>query len=196
VASPEEIRTVSGNELVVGVVVGGLFERRMTGVEDEENDAEGEQIGNLALIGLSFEDFGAHVARSSNKGRVVARSVTTFERAGKSKVDNFDVVVFVKEDIFGFEIAMRETLRVDVVQPLQHLFEVVAAHLFREGTRVRYIVEELTTRDEFLDNVCNFFDSALLLPLRLFLEGVVLDHMLVIEGGSRFDFSLEQHELL
>ena len=196
VASPEEIGAVSCNQLVVGVVVGGLFERRMTGVKDKENDAKSEQIGNLTLIGLSLEDFGAHVTGSSNEGRIVARSVTTFERAGESKVHNFDVVVLVKEDVLGFEIAMRETLGVDVVQTLQHLFEVVAAHLFREGTSVGNIVEELTARDEFLHNVCDLFVATLLLPLRLFLEGVVLDHMLVIEGGRRFDFSLEEHELL
>ena len=51
---------------------------------------------------------------------------------------------------------MGEALRVDVVESLQHLLEVVAADALAERASIGHVVEELTSQDWLLCNVCHW----------------------------------------
>jgi len=133
VSLPEEVRSVSGKKLVIVIFFVGHSEGRVTGVQDEENYSEGEEINNLSLIRLSRENLRCHVSRSTDDRFVGARSVTSFKRACKTEIDNLNIVHFVKENILRLEISMREALGVDVVNTLKHLLEEILADVFLEG---------------------------------------------------------------
>ena len=133
VRSPELLRAVRCNQLVVRILHVSHVEGRMTGIQDEEDDAKGEQIDNLALVRLLQDNLGGHVALSANDGAVGTRAIASLKRAGKAEIDNLDVVVLVKEDILRLEISVREASGVDVVDTLEHLLEEVLALLLLEG---------------------------------------------------------------
>lgn len=63
---PELLASVCGNELVVRVIKSGAFERRVSSIEDEQNDSKSEKINDLALIRLLSVDFGSHEAKRSD----------------------------------------------------------------------------------------------------------------------------------
>ena len=96
VSLPEHVRPVLLQELEIAVVLVRHREGRVARVEDEEDDCEGEQVDNLTLVRLSCQDLGSHVPRCANLRRVGSGAVTTFKRTRETKVDNFNVVVFVE----------------------------------------------------------------------------------------------------
>jgi hypothetical protein len=156
VSLPEEVRSVSGEEFVVVVLLVGHAEGRVSRVEDEKNDTEGEKIDNLALVGLAGKDLRSHVARGTDHGPVGAGAVASLKRASEAEIDDFDVIHFVEEDVLGFEVAMRESLGVDIVDTHEHLLEEVLADRLGEGAGVCDIVKELTSGDHLLSDIGNF----------------------------------------
>ena len=106
VSLPEKIAPVGSEKLVVVVLFVGHLEGRVTRVEDEEDDAEGEQVDDLTLVGLLLKDFRSHVAWGSNHGAIEATTVTALEGAGEAEIDNFDVIHFVEKDVLRLEVAM------------------------------------------------------------------------------------------
>ena len=58
---PEEVEAVLMEVFVVVVAFGGALEGWMTRVEREENDTEGEDVGDLSLVGLFLSEFWCHV---------------------------------------------------------------------------------------------------------------------------------------
>ena len=72
-------------------------------------------------------DMGRVCADSADDGAVFVGTVATFKTTCKTKVDDFDVKIFVKQNVLGLEIAMGEAFLVDIVQTLQHLLKVVFA---------------------------------------------------------------------
>ena len=195
VSLPEEVRSVGGEEFVVVVLFVGHAEGRVSGVEDEENDTEGEKIDNLALVRLAGKDLRSHVAWGTNHGPVGARSVASLKRASEAEIDDFDVIHLVEEDVFGFKIAMGEALGVDIVDTHEHLLEEVFANRLGEGARVCDVVEELTAGDHLLSDVGDFNSRAVLLVhSSAFLEFEVLDDMSVVKLGCCLNFFLEKLE--
>ena len=88
---------------------------------------------------------------------------------------------------------MREALRVDVVQPTEHLLKVVAADGGIERPGVENVVEEFSSQDWLLSNVCyRHLLSRALMPDSCFLELVVFDNTRVVKFLRRSDFLLEQ----
>ena len=49
---PEQVKPISGDQLVETVIFAGHVKGSVTRVQDEEDHSEGEQIDNLALVGL------------------------------------------------------------------------------------------------------------------------------------------------
>ena len=195
VSLPEEVRSVGGEEFVVVVLFVGHAEGRVSGVEDEENDTEGEKIDNLALVRLAGKDLRSHVAWGTDHGPVGARSVASLKRASEAEIDDFDVIHLVEEDVFGFKIAMGEALGVDIVDTHEHLLEEVLADGLGEGAGVRDVVKELTTGDHLLSDVGDFNSRAVLLVhSSAFLEFEVLDDVSVVKLGRGLNFFLEKFE--
>ena len=90
---------------------------------------------------------------------------------------------------------MREAFGVDVVDTHEHLLEVVSANCLIEGSRVRNIVKQFTTRDHLLDDVCDFNGGAVLLVHSCTLsEFKVLDDVLIIKLGGSLNFLPKKSE--
>ena len=138
---PEEVGPVSGEELVVVVVLISSGEGRVAGVQDEDNDANGEQVNNLTLVWLLGQDLGSHVAWGTDARSVRTRAITALQGACEAKVDDFNVIELVEEDVLWLQVSVREALRVDIVDSLEDLLEVVSADSSREGTGVSDVVE-------------------------------------------------------
>lgn len=126
----------------------------MTGVQDEQNDTEGEQIDAVTLVGLLSDQLGCHIGSGTEDGPEEARAVTSLHRCSKAEVSESDVVLVVKHNIFGLQIAMTDTLGMHEVHDLEHLREVVTASWHVEWLKGN-VVEELTTTDELKGHVGN-----------------------------------------
>ena len=63
---PEKIDSVVVDELVVAVFGACSLEGRMSSVHGKEDDSEGEDVSNMALVWLSGQDFRCHIAWSTN----------------------------------------------------------------------------------------------------------------------------------
>ena len=74
---------------------------------------------------------------------------------GKSKVNDFKVVILVKEDVLRFQISMRIFLVMDELQSRAHLLEVEAANFFGKWLGLD-VVEKLSSRNIFKGHVGNF----------------------------------------
>ena len=177
----------------MGVLQVGHVEGWVTGVQHEEDDTEGEQVNNLALVGLLGMNFWGHEAERSDNTAVHTIASTAFDGAGEAEIDNLDVVEFVEQDVLALEITMSEALSVDIVDGLDQLLGVVADDALLEGARVRNVVEELTTVNKLTDDVGNFDCLTRLLgPSRVFIEFEILDDVLVVECLDRLHLILEQ----
>ena len=92
---------------------------------------------------------------------------------------------------------MRKSLRVDIVDALEDLLEVVLGDSLRERSRVGHVVKELAARDHFLYDVRDLDLLAVLLDHRsVLLELKVLYHVLKIKRSRRVNLLLEQLECL
>ena len=195
VSGPELCGAVRRQQLVVRVVNCRAIERWVTCVQNEEDDSEGEEVDNLALVGLLSVNLRSHEAERADVGSVHAGVFAAFDGASKTKVDDFDVVHFVEQDILALHVTVSEPFRVDVVDCLDQLLGVVANHGLLEGARVGYVVEKLATGDQLLDNVGHWhLLSRLLGHNRVLIEFEVLDDVFVFEGLHRVDLVLEQLE--
>ena len=87
---------------------------------------------------------------------------------------------------------MRETLRMDNGDCLEHLLEIVLADVFGERSRVGDVVEELSSSDKFLSYVGNFNLCTIAFGHdgRLF-EFKVFCNMFVFKRGRSLNFPLE-----
>jgi len=195
VSLPEEVGSVSGEELVVVIFLVGHGEGWVTRVQDEENDSEGEEIDDLTLIWLSGKNFRSHVTWGTNNRSVSTRAITALKWASEAEIDNFNVIHLIKEDVLRLKISMRESFGVDVVNTLKHLLEEVLADLFAEGAGVGDVIEELTARDHLLGDVGYLYLlSTILDHSSAFLEFEVFDDMLVIKLSGGINLLLEELE--
>jgi hypothetical protein len=161
---PKQVGAVSRQQLVMGVVGVCHVEWGMTSIQNEQDNSEGEKIDNVTLVRLLQENLRCHVGLSSKDSLEVATSVTTLDRCSETKISDFNVEFVVKQDIFGFQITMRSSLRVDIVQQLKHLFEVETANGLLEGTK-GHKVEQFTSSHEFEYHICDFGLSSIRLDL-------------------------------
>ena len=147
------------------------------------------------MIWLLGEDLRCHISWCADLRSVGAGAVSTLKRAGKTEVNDLDVVELVEEDVFWLQVSVREALRVDVVDALQNLLEEVLADLFSEGSRVCDVVEEFATSDHLLRDISDLdLLSILLVHGRVFLELKVLDNVSMVELVCCLDFFFQKFE--
>ena len=106
---PEQVGSVGLQELVVAIVFTCLRKRRVAGAHDKENDAEGEQVDNLALIRQLGDNLRGHVSRRADLRAINARTIAALNSAGEPEIDNLDIEVLVEQDVLWLEVAVRET---------------------------------------------------------------------------------------
>ena len=92
---PEEVGSVGGEQLVVVVFLVGHAERRVSRIEDKENDAEGEQVDDLTLVRLLGENLRSHIAWCADLRSVGAGAVATLKRASEAEVHYLYIIEFV-----------------------------------------------------------------------------------------------------
>lgn len=70
-----------------------------------------------------------------------------FHHIRESEISQFDVVLFIQEDVFGFDVSVRHIVRVTVPYSGYDLLEIPARFGFREPASAFNGVVELATRD-------------------------------------------------
>lgn len=103
---PEEVTAIASDELIVRVIFSSSLEGLCPRVEDENNDAEGEQIYELALITRFKMKFRCHIAACTKLRRIPAATIISLDACSEAKIDNLNVVVFVNEDVLQLEISV------------------------------------------------------------------------------------------
>lgn len=95
VSRPELLRAVGGDEFVMRVLEVGHVKRRVTCVQDKQDDAESKQIDDLALVSLLGVDLGSHEAKRSYDTAVHTISGAALNGTREAEIDHFDVVHLV-----------------------------------------------------------------------------------------------------
>ena len=94
---PEIAPPVLSNELVdLVLVASGAEWRHATSLHDEKDDAQGEQIDDLAFVLLAPNQLWGHVAGRSDTCLIHTIAFGAFKRANKSVVDDLQTVLVVK----------------------------------------------------------------------------------------------------
>ena len=109
---PEEVLAVARDQLVVGIILGSFLEWLCSRVEDENNDTEGEQIYKLALIAWLEMELWSHIAACTKLRSVPSATIRAWDAGGEAEIDDFNVIVFVNEDVFELEIPVSQILHI------------------------------------------------------------------------------------
>lgn len=194
VVLPEQIGSVGHQQLVMGVGRVGLGEWRVTSIQNEQDDTEGEQINLVTLVGLVHNQLGSHVGNCSQAGVEIAGTVTTSHRCSETEVSNLDVELLIEHDVFWLKISVSMALVVSVMHGLEHLLEVSTADSLleaREGNKV----EQFATIHEFKSHVGHtLFAATRLVPSCVGLEVNQLYNVLVLELFVSVDLVLKSLE--
>lgn len=183
VSSPELLRSVRGNQLVVRILHIGHVKRWVACIQDEEDNSEGEQVNNLTLVRLLGVDLRGHEAKGADDGAIHSRSISTLDWASETEVDDLHIVEGIKQDIFALKVAMCEAFRMNVVDGLDELLGVVAHNSLTEGARVGNIIEKLAARHKLTYDVGDLDKvSILLFPCSVLVEFKVLDDVAMLEA--------------
>ena len=113
---------------VIAIILYRVLERSTASIEDKESNTKGKNIHILTLVVLIQKHLRSHEAGGAENGRVYAErddvtvfvsTIATFKTTRKPKVGDFDVIIPVKQDVMGIDVAMGEAFLVNVVQTLQ-----------------------------------------------------------------------------
>ena len=83
-----------------------LEEGHHTSYHHEKNHTQREDVGRIALVGLSLEDLRGHVALSSAVRIENSNHAALLKCLGKSEVANLQIELTVNEDVFQFKVSM------------------------------------------------------------------------------------------
>ena len=106
--SPEGILFVGSDHLIQSVVAICLTEWHGPRAYGENNDAQGEQVRRDGLVAHVEQDLRCHVGEWSYSLMAGAAAILILNRAGKTKVDDFQVEIRVEDQILQFEIPMAD----------------------------------------------------------------------------------------
>lgn len=139
---PEQVSPVGGQQFVERVAGRSLGEGRVLRVQNEENHSEGEDVHNMALVGLAIQNFGSHVRSCTDQRAAVTIFLAALNLDCKTEVNDLGVEFFVEQDVLGLEVAVADAVGVQVVQTHQNLFEIEPADAGAEGTGIGYEVKK------------------------------------------------------
>jgi len=106
-----------------GVREGATFQK-------EKNDAKGVNIGFSGVFASRMSDFRGSIISSAYCADI--RSISSVNR--RVKISNFEAVPLAKEYIFGLEIKVSNTHRVQVLDSIEYLVE--------DGSHKDFVIRE------------------------------------------------------
>ena len=111
---------------VLVVVIGGasLHKWRVAGEHREDDNTRGEKINLGSLIGRFGQKLGSHVGGSSKICCKPATSLRAMDRASKSKVINFEVIVVIHETVLNLDISVSYSCIVAKIKSFQELLSI------------------------------------------------------------------------
>ena len=118
----------------------------------EHDHAEGEQVSVQARVRQLEQDLRGLVPTRPDDASVEAVSMGGFDFGGQAQINDFDVVVFVQDQIFHLQIAMCPALTLDSDDVVEQLGCVVPADRFVQRPTTRDVVEELAVRHQLLQD--------------------------------------------
>lgn len=110
VGSPEGVVFVVAQQLVIWVIHCGSSERWGSCESDEGDYGCSEQITTDSGVWLLVVNFWGHVGVGSQNGFGL-----TVQDLGESEVGDFEVVLVVIKDVFGFHVSVGDVFLVHVV---------------------------------------------------------------------------------
>ena len=121
----------------------------MLSEHNEQNDGGSENVNTCSRIRALSVNFRSHVALSTKLSPAETRTITSLDGGSKTKVSNFEIELFVVQEIFRFQISMSNTIVMDIVQTINQLSEIEAADSLIESSTGGNVIKELTTSGKF-----------------------------------------------
>ena len=142
------------DQVVEVLVLLGFLEWEDTLHDNEEDDAGGEHIDLLSVVGLALLDFWSHVGH----GASVGIELVDFLVGGEAEVRDLEVQVIVDEDVLELKISVDDALGLHVTDDLAHLGEEEPTILFAHASDGLAEIEEETSGDVLEEDVDEVVD--------------------------------------
>ena len=142
--SPEFGKVFIPNELVNLVGIFGADEGRSACIHHEKDDACGEDISLKTQI-FSLFHFWWLIAFSSQTSIKHPVSFVALSQGRKTEVWNLQVIIFVKQDIFRFEISMWYATVVHIFNCINEHLDQASADFWSESTLFGNVFKQFST---------------------------------------------------
>ena len=152
---PELIQVVPGKTCEVRIAQVCLYKGRTSRIHHEEHDGEGEPVGDHRLVGAASEELRGHVLNRAHKPVAEVKAIFTLNRACESKVRNFQVEVWIEQDVLKFEVSVRDALPVHVSDAFDKLPGVVLDDGHGKSTLADEVREKLALGQELGSDITN-----------------------------------------
>ena len=192
---PELFDTISIDQAVVVVGWVGHVEGWVSSLKGEEDHSEGEEVSVVPLVWLLLKDLWRHVAWCADHRVRESSAITSFKLAGEAEIDQLDVVVMVEEDVLRLEVSVREALGIDVQEAEEELATVKLDNGLLEGAVIHDVVEEFTTFNKLLHNICDTFLLSVFVDQNgLLFKFYIPDDVLMVKGCRCVDLLFQESE--
>ena len=152
---PEHVLLVIHDRPVKLITWDGVLEGWAASTHNEKDDSHGKEVDDRTAVRGLFVDLWRVVAERAPVCGKVTVAFSALEGYDEAKVDDLNVEVGVEHNVFGLQVTMGESLRVQVVDSVHHLLEEVPALLLCEGPTVGDVVEELASWDDLFHDICH-----------------------------------------
>ena len=155
VGSPENVSSVSSQTPVEWVIWLGGGEWWMLSNHDEQNDRWGEKIYRFSLVWLFEMDFWCHVVECTELGVEIASTISSLDWSSKTEICYLENVVLIEEKVLWFEISVRESVLMAVIETAHELFKVVSCDVLLKPSWYGNEVEKFSSEGQFEDNIAD-----------------------------------------
>lgn len=106
----------------MAVVLIGFAEWRRPIDHNEQNDSKREKVSFPDIEDFRLVYFWRHVSISAQQFSVGSKALI-LDLVAQSEIDQFEVALIVENDVFEFEVTVRDTVFMTVFESVQKLFE-------------------------------------------------------------------------
>ena len=124
---PEDVCSVAGDALVIGISDLGLGEGWVLSNQNKKNYCSSKDIYLFALIWSFQVDFWCHIVQSSKLGVKISLAVLSIRRCSKSEISDLDIEILVEKQVLWLKISMSDLPVVAEVETLHKLLEEISS---------------------------------------------------------------------